>query len=89
VDEGSRLAAIMGATRVPVNSLHHQAVKEVAPGFVATAVSPDGVIEAMEMPGKRFALSVQWHPEDLAADDSKMQALFNAFVTACAERVKS
>lgn len=88
VDEKSRLASIMGATRVPVNSLHHQSVKAVAPGFVATAVSPDGVIEAMEMPDKRFALSVQWHPEDLAADDGAMQAIFNAFVEACAVRVK-
>jgi putative glutamine amidotransferase len=89
VNETSRLASIMGATRVPVNSLHHQAVKEVAPGFIPTAVSPDGVIEAMEMPEKRFALSVQWHPEDLAADDGKMQAIFDAFVKACAERVKA
>jgi putative glutamine amidotransferase len=88
LEKQSRLASIVGSTHVPVNSLHHQAVKDLAPGFVATAVSPDGVIEAMEMPDKRFTLSVQWHPEDLAANDGKMQAIFDAFVAACAERVK-
>lgn len=88
IDESSRLASIVGAINLPVNSIHHQAVKQVAPGFIVTAQSPDGVVEAMEMPGKRFALSVQWHPEDLAADDGSMQALFDAFVAACAERMQ-
>lgn len=87
-NDSSRLAAIVGAINLPVNSIHHQAVKEVAPGFVVTAHSPDGIVEAIEMPGKRFALSVQWHPEDLAADDGSMQALFDAFVAACAERMR-
>ncbi len=78
----------MGGISVPVNSIHHQAVRDAAPGFVVTAQSEDGLVEAMEMPDKRFALSVQWHPEDLAADDPQMQALFDAFVQACKERVR-
>jgi putative glutamine amidotransferase len=84
VSETSRLAQIIGETDLPVNSLHHQAVKTPAPGFVVTAYAEDGIIEAIEMPDKRFLLSVQWHPEDLSAEDPHMQALFDAFVAACA-----
>lgn len=86
LDASSKLAAIIGTTHVDVNSIHHQSVKTPAPGFVVTATSPDGVIEATEMPDKRFALSVQWHPEDLSTDDGQMQALFNHFVAACIAR---
>jgi putative glutamine amidotransferase len=88
LDGQSRLAQIVGEISLPVNSIHHQAVREAAAGFVVTAQSEDGLVEAMEMPDKRFALSVQWHPEDLAADDPHMQALFDAFVRACAERIQ-
>ncbi len=88
LDADSRLAQIIGGFQVPVNSIHHQAIKDAAPGFVVTAQSEDGLIEAIEMPDKRFALSVQWHPEDLAGDDPHMQALFDAFVQACTERVR-
>lgn len=82
----SRLASILGAERVMVNSLHHQAVARPAPSVAVTAFSPDGVIEAIELPDRRFALSVQWHPEDLCVDDAAMQALFNEFVQAASER---
>ncbi|MBZ0292651.1 MAG: gamma-glutamyl-gamma-aminobutyrate hydrolase family protein [Anaerolineae bacterium] len=77
----SRLAGIIGSTTLTVNSLHHQCVQQLAPGLRVTAQSPDGIIEALEIPGKQFALSVQWHPEDLL-DDPTMQALFDAFVDA-------
>jgi putative glutamine amidotransferase len=87
LDANSRLAQIVGGINLSVNSIHHQAVREAAPGFVVTATSEDGLVEAMEMPNKRFALSVQWHPEDLAADDPYMQGLFDAFVRACSERM--
>lgn len=50
---------------IPVNSLHHQAVRDLAPGFIATAEASDGVNEAMEHPEYPI-LSVQWHPEWLA-----------------------
>lgn len=84
----SRLAGIMGGTAAAVNSLHHQAVRKAAPGMVITAFSPDGLVEATEMPDKRFALSVQWHPEDLYENDEAMMRLFEAFVEAARERMQ-
>lgn len=82
IDPTSRLAGILGTTQVRVNSLHHQSVALPAPAASITAHSPDGIVEALEIPGKRFALSVQWHPEDLAGEDDQMAALFEAFVAA-------
>jgi putative glutamine amidotransferase len=86
IEPGSHLARALGLS-VPVNSRHHQAVKDVAPGFVVTARAPDGVIEGLELeglehPGAPFAVGVQWHPENLAAQDAQMLALFQAFVQA-------
>jgi putative glutamine amidotransferase len=85
IEASSRLAQIIGATTVMVNSLHHQAVAQPAPVLIPTAFAPDGVVEALEIPGKHFALSVQWHPEDLVDDDPAMQRLFDAFVQAACE----
>ncbi|WP_142847877.1 gamma-glutamyl-gamma-aminobutyrate hydrolase family protein [Telmatospirillum sp. J64-1] len=83
VTEGTLLHRIAGKTRIPVNSAHHQAVKAVAPGAVVDAVADDGVIEGIEMPGKRFCLGVQWHPEyHISPADT---ALFDAFMKACRE----
>jgi putative glutamine amidotransferase len=79
----THLARILQGTHFTVNSLHHQAINQPAPNVVLTAFSPDEVIEGLEIPGKRFALSVQWHPEDLAADDPAMRRLFEAFIAAC------
>jgi putative glutamine amidotransferase len=50
------------------------------------ATSPDGVVEALQVPHKRFAISVQWHPEDMYMDDAAMKRLFEAFVGAARER---
>lgn len=78
---GTRLAAICGAGRIAVNSAHHQAVKGVAPGCVVDAVAPDGVIEGIEDPRRRFCIGVQWHPEfTISSADA---ALFRAFIEAC------
>lgn len=84
VKEGSRLKEIFGKTDVNVNSFHHQAVKETGNGFVATAVSEDGVVEAIEKEnaGGRFVLGVQWHPE-MMYDTDEQQAIFRALVKAC------
>lgn len=84
IDPGSRLAAILGTNQIAVNSLHHQSVGEAAPDACITAYSPDGVVEAIEVPNKKFVLSVQWHPEDLYRDDPAMKRLFKAFVEAAA-----
>lgn len=78
----STLARIIGEPRVMVNSLHHQAVRVVAPGLRVVARAEDGLVEALEAPGHPFALAVQWHPEALP-DAPEMQRLFRAFVDAC------
>jgi gamma-glutamyl-gamma-aminobutyrate hydrolase PuuD len=69
---GSRLADLYpGAERVTVNSVHHQAVKDVAEGFVVEAVSAtDGIVEALRLPGERFVAGVQWHPEFTPVGDA-------------------
>ncbi len=82
----SRLAEIIGSTVVAVNSYHHQSVEQPAPIATVTAYAPDGVVEAIEHPDRRFVLSVQWHPEDMAGDEEAMQRLFDAFVDAARER---
>lgn len=82
----SRLAAIVGATEVKVNSLHHQSIAEPAPIATVTGHAPDGVIEALEVADRRFIMAVQWHPEDLM-DDSRMLAIFDAFIEAARERM--
>lgn len=84
---GSQIARIIGLPQVGVNSFHHQAVKRLATGFEITARAPDGVIEAFEHRGRRFALGVQWHPENLAAARrSEMLALFTELVSMCTPR---
>jgi putative glutamine amidotransferase len=82
VTSGSRLDAIVGTAPLRVNSMHHQAVKDLAPGLVATAVAPDGVIEAVESTGSQFVLGVQWHPESLTERDPRMHRLLTGFVGA-------
>ena len=57
------LHRITGLETMSVNSAHHQAVDKPGSGAVVDAVAPDGVIEGIEMPGRRFCLGVQWHPE--------------------------
>ena len=83
VSPGSRLARLVGTGPLPVNSFHHQAIKDVAPGLAVTAFAPDGIVEAVEGEGWPFVLAVQWHPEELAPDDDRAQWLFDALVEAC------
>ncbi|MDR2765360.1 MAG: gamma-glutamyl-gamma-aminobutyrate hydrolase family protein [Tannerella sp.] len=78
---GSQLAAIIGEGTKAVNSLHHQAVKEVAPGFRVTAYAPDSVVEAIEAWPVRPMLGVQWHPEQLTmSGDTVMEKLLRFLV---------
>jgi putative glutamine amidotransferase len=65
----------------PVNSRHHQAIKEVGSGLVVSATAPDGVIEAVEDPTRRFCLGVQWHPENFYRT-GEFRALFEGFIEA-------
>ena len=79
------LSRILQQDTVLVNSQHHQAADRLAPGLVLSALSEDGIVEAIEKPDARFCLGVQWHPEWLSEADPAMQGLFNAFVDACKE----
>lgn len=65
----------------PVNSRHHQSVKQLGEGLVATATAPDGVIEAIEDPSRRFCLGVQWHPENFYRT-GEFRPLFEGFIRA-------
>ncbi len=77
---GTLLHRATGRLTMSVNSAHHQAVKEVAPGLKVNATAPDGVIEGIEDPRKRFCLGVEWHPE--FAIDPGDSRIFDAFVAA-------
>ena len=83
LEEGTRLQQLFGRDRVMTNSFHHQAVKAVAPGFVASARTSDGVIEAIERPDGPLTLGVQWHPEMMARKAPEMKEFIKKFAGAC------
>jgi putative glutamine amidotransferase len=81
LDPDSRLAQLIDETSVEVNSLHHQAVRTVAPPLKVTGTSSDGVIESLESDNRRFLIAVQWHPEEI--DDLPwVKRLFAGFALA-------
>jgi putative glutamine amidotransferase len=86
VNRGSLLWTLMeerleNGDTLAVNSRHHQAVRDVAPGFVVSATAPDGVVEAIERPDGVFCLGVQWHPENFWRT-GEFRELFEGFVKA-------
>jgi putative glutamine amidotransferase len=94
LEPGSVIAGALGGSgRIESAwSFHHQAVDRLAPGLVVTGRTADGVVEAVELegaPDRPWTLGIQWHPERLAHVDAQNQALFDAFVTACARRSRS
>ena len=80
ITPGTLLHRITGRDEMQVNSAHHQAVRDPGERAVVDAVAPDGVIEGIEMPGHRFCLGVQWHPE-FAIDEGDAR-IFAALVDA-------
>jgi len=90
IDDTCGLAALVGSSELDVNSIHHQALREVAPGIHPVAWAEDGVVEAIEADDADWPLiGVQWHPEYLgAAGDDPSHRLFQAFVdNAAAARI--
>ena len=90
VTKGSKLSTLLAdhmedGETCHVNSRHHQSVQKTAPGFDVTATSPDGVIEAMEMPSAPFCLAVQWHPENFWRT-GEFRSLFEGLVQAANAR---
>jgi putative glutamine amidotransferase len=85
IEEGSLLHRIEKTTRLPVNTLHHQAVKDCAPGVSIAARSSSGLIEAIEKQDHPFFLGVQWHPERMWHVDTAAKVLFESFVDACSK----
>ncbi len=84
VKAGTRLGSILGESVVPVNSMHHQAIKDLAPNLVPSAFAPDGIIEGVESATGQYLMAVQWHPEELAETQPGMKRLFTSFAEACA-----
>lgn len=84
IEKGTLLHRVTGMDEMLVNSAHHQAVKDVAPGIVVDALAPDGIVEGIEDPRRRFCLGVQWHPEYAISEGD--EAIMAAFVQAAAAR---
>lgn len=80
LDKGSGLYNMVEQEVIKVNSFHHQAIKEIAPGFNATGHAPDGVIEAIEMINHPFVIGVQWHPEKMLDNYDHAQFIFENFI---------
>ncbi|MCP5097120.1 MAG: gamma-glutamyl-gamma-aminobutyrate hydrolase family protein [Chloroflexi bacterium] len=82
VTPDSKLASCFCEAELMVNSLHHQGVRDLAPELMATAVAPDGLIEAVEISDHPFAVGVQWHPENLIQNVPEMLNLFTGLIDA-------
>ena len=83
----SLLNKVVARRKLMVNSSHHQSVKTVAPSLRASAVAPDGIIEAIESSAHRFLLAIQWHPEFLFERHAVHRRLFEALLhAACRAR---
>ena len=82
IKENTMLYEILG-TNSMVNSFHHLAVKDLAKGFIVSAMSKDGVVEAIEKTEESFVMGVQWHPECLTQRNEQMLKLFVYFIEKC------
>ncbi|GAC1700631.1 MAG: gamma-glutamyl-gamma-aminobutyrate hydrolase family protein [Ktedonobacteraceae bacterium] len=86
IDPGSQIEKVLGVREVPANSLHHQAIKKPGTGIIISGRSEDSVVELIELPGKRFVLAVQCHPEELYSEHPTWARLFEAFINASLEK---
>lgn len=84
LEPDSRMAEFLGTVEIGVNSLHHQAVKDLGSGLRIVGRAPDGVVEAIEGTGTSFVMAVQCHPEQLWQEsETRWRNLFKAFIEAC------
>lgn len=79
---GTKLRRFLESPRVMVNSMHHQGIKQLGRGLVASAIAPDGLIEAVEGEDDAFMVAVQWHPEVFEMTDPHIRHLFGGFIRA-------
>ena len=82
-EPGSRVAKAMGSDQAVTYSGHHQAINRLGFDLAISALAPDGIIEAIEMPDHPWVVGVQWHPEITAHSDPTQQGIFDALITAC------
>lgn len=85
VEPGSRMEEVLGTRSVHANSLHHQAARNPGKGIVISGRAEDGVAELLEVPGHRFMLAAQCHPEEIYSDEPAWARLFSSFIAACAQ----
>ncbi|MDD9269010.1 gamma-glutamyl-gamma-aminobutyrate hydrolase family protein [Paenibacillus sp. GCM10023248] len=85
IADGNPLYEIVGKESLMVNSYHHQGIKQLSEQLQAVAYAEDELIEAVAMPGKKFVMAVQWHPEFCYQIDEPSFRLFAAFVSACGQ----
>ena len=83
IEPGSPLYTLTGQDTIDVNSHHHQAIKDVAPGFAVMGRCEDGIIEAIWNPNEKFLWGVQWHPEKIWDIETSSAQIFQAFIDAC------
>lgn len=89
VKPDTRLHELTGEDRVWVNTSHHQCIDKVGDGLIATAWSPDGIVEGIEAPESRFLVAVQCHPEEMWRKHGWASKFFSSFVEAAADTMTS
>ena len=86
IEPDTRLHAIAGSAQIAINTAHNEALNHVPDGIVVSARAPDGIIEAIELPNRRFAVGVQWHPEFFLGDGDPNFALFEHLIAEAGQR---
>ena len=87
IKKDSKLYNIIGKEEIDVNSNHHYHIENLN-NFIATSYAPDGIIESIELPFKKFVIGVQWHPEKMYEYDEYQDKLFNSFIESCYQKEK-
>lgn len=86
IETDTRLHAIAGSSEIAVNTAHNEALKDIPDGITISARAPDGIVEAIELPDRRFAIGVQWHPEFFLSDGDPNFALFEHLIAEAGQR---